>query len=178
MKFTEIAVVISGMFATNVTFPEISPSGGAAACDGAERPTDVTSATAASLERRVHIDMAHTFGDGGRKSSRDPGMPMTTRTYVRANLGLIAVSAAWSSLVLVLRSGEKVPVHWNVLLEPDRYGSAAEFAVTLPAVQLFLFGLGWVPGIRGDDARASTAIMVVVALCTALHSLLSIRALF
>ena len=103
---------------------------------------------------------------------------MTTRTYVRANLGLIAVSAAWSSLVLVLRSGEEVPVHWNILLEPDRYGSAAEFAVTLPAVQLLLFGLGWVPGVRDEDAPASTAIMVVVALCTALHSLLSIRTLF
>ena len=84
------------------------------------------------------------------------------------------------SLAVYSRLPERVPVHWGVSGEPDRYGSRLEGAFLVPAIMaaVFVF-MRWLPSI---DPRAANiekfrdtydvAVLVVMAFMTAIHVLM------
>ena len=84
------------------------------------------------------------------------------------------------SLAVYSRLPERVPVHWGVSGEPDRYGSRLEGAFLVPAIMaaVFVF-MRWLPSI---DPRAANiekfrdtydvAVIVVMAFMTAIHVLM------
>ena len=64
------------------------------------------------------------------------------------------IAGAWVfSLAVFLRLPERVPVHWGISGEPDRYGSRIEGALLLPVLMIALyFLLQWYPS---RDPRAA-----------------------
>jgi uncharacterized membrane protein len=59
----------------------------------------------------------------------------------RAIRFLMVAAAALASVVVYTRLPERVAVHWNYRLEPDRYGSPLEAVLVMPLVMLFVWGL-------------------------------------
>ena len=91
---------------------------------------------------------------------------------------LLAGTVAFS-LVVYSRLPERVPVHWGLSGEPDRYGGRLEGAFLVPAIMALVFALmRWLPSV--DPRRANIAkfrdsydlmVLVVMAFFAVIHVL-------
>lgn len=90
---------------------------------------------------------------------------------------ILIVGAVIFSLAVFNRLPERVPVHWGVSGEPDRFGSRIEGAFFMPGLMTALFLLmQWLPTL---DPRASniarfresydTVLLAIVAMMCAIH---------
>lgn len=83
-------------------------------------------------------------------------------------LGLMIALSVWGAFALP--ADVRVPVHWNVHLEPDRWGGKTEVLVFAPAVSAFLaFVLAVAPQLdpRGRNVERSFAAYRTIWLATA-----------